>query len=70
MHPAFGLVGAVVLTFGGFILFNSLYSLAVYVRGTGLLDKNFTPLSFFGFFLFSIGLWLIVLSGKPEMKHN
>jgi len=68
-----GLLGAFFLAIGGAILFEGLNQL--------FMSYNFSPsegvgplgidiIGFIGFLFVGIGLWRIVLSGKPEMKEN
>ena len=67
-----GLGGAFLLGVGGTILFYSLYVLL----WDGFHDNLSNPLlvilflSFLGFLIFGIGLWLIVQSGKPDSKQT
>jgi hypothetical protein len=64
-----GLGGAFLLGVGGTILFYSLYQLlwdTIHDMSMPLLAMLF--LSFIGFLIFGIGLWLIVQSEKTETK--
>ena len=69
MRPSIGIIGAIVLAIGGFMLFNLLFSLAEYIRGN-IISSSLTPFSFVGFLFFGIGLWLIVQSGRTEIKQG
>jgi hypothetical protein len=71
-----GLLGALLLAFGGTILFLLYYIFFqlgyshVYYPAIPSLDPVFVIFSFIGFFVFGLGLWLIVQSGKTETKYN
>ena len=71
MHPVIGLIGAILLTIGGYSSFYALYSLESYFKGGGSqYNLGFFQSSFVGCLFFAFGLWLIVLSGKPETKQT
>lgn len=64
---ALGLVGAFFLAIGGAILFEGLYEL-FNINNYGVVEPTIDFIGFTGFLFAGIGLWLIVLSGKPEME--
>jgi hypothetical protein len=69
-----GLFGAFLLAIGGTIIFLLYYVFFqmgyshVYYPAYPAIDPVFIIFSFLGFFVFGLGLWLIVLSGKAETK--
>jgi ABC-type Mn2+/Zn2+ transport system permease subunit len=71
-----GLLGALLLAIGGTILFLLYYVFFqmgyshVYYPGIPAIDPVLIIFSFLGFFVFGIGLWLIVQSGKAETRQN
>ncbi len=70
-----GALGAFVLAIGGAISFEALYDLLEVYKWNSTSSfgsPSFGPdiMGFIGFLFVGIGLWLIVLSGKPEMKEN
>jgi hypothetical protein len=67
----YGLIGAILLTIGGSFSFYSLYLLELYFKGGGseAID-NFFPSSIVGCLFIAFGLWIIILSGKPETKQT
>ena len=69
MRPSIGIIGAIVLAVGGFILFSLLFTIAMYIRGN-MISSGLEPFSFIGFLFFGIGLWLIVQSGRAETKQT
>jgi hypothetical protein len=51
-------MGSIVFALGGAILIGLLYNVGIAFVG------------FIGFLFIGLGLWVIVLSGKPETKQN
>lgn len=72
MNSLMGLLGAFLLAIGGAIGFEALDTL-FFEQATGFFGPSSHASDFLGFIAFlsiGVGLWLIVLSGKPETKQN
>ena len=76
MNSGVGALGAFVLAIGGAISFEALYNLLEVYNGRYSTSSIGSPsfgtdfIGFIGFLFVGLGLWLIVLSGKPETKEN
>jgi divalent metal cation (Fe/Co/Zn/Cd) transporter len=72
MNSGLGVVGVFVLAFGGTILFEALNNLLHSAEyGTSSIGvPPYDILGFIGFLFVGFGLWLIVQSGKSEMKEE
>ena len=69
MNPVIGLLGAFVFAIGGALVFYQL---------TNVLGRNYTVTQIFGnfvgflvgFLFMGLGLWLIALIARPDIKQN
>jgi hypothetical protein len=68
MKSKVGLMGVILFTVGGAILFSGLGDL--FYNGDYTSPVGFVMIGLLGFFFIGLGLWVIVLSGKPETKQN
>ncbi len=69
MKAIFGLLGVFFFTIGGALLF---YQISTVLAGNTFYIESFSAFMGYGvsFLLLGLGLWVIVLSGKPETKQN